>query len=1468
MCRLGILAADGYCRPFDQNASGFSRADTICVVFLQRQRDSKRVYAQLIHTNSNNDGFKKEGSSFPSRIMQQKLMEEFFLETKIDPATVDYIEAHSTGTKLGDPEEVAAIDEVFCRNKNRSKPLQIGSVKSNMGHAEASSGIASIAKILLAFENGKIAPNINVTGQREDIPAFSEGRMRVITEVEDLQGPLISMNSFGLGGANAHALFKRNFKEKSSNSLPCDDLPRLVCWSGRTEDAVKSIFDDLVKRPLDTEFIALLHNSQRLTNSLNVYRGYGIFTQNLEQIKAVCHSSEIALFNIEKRPVVWVYTGMGCQWLEMGRDLMRISVFAETIDKCHDVLASRNVDLKHIITSSDEGIFDNILNSYIAITSIEVALTDVLKSLSLSPDFIIGHSLGELACAYADGCFTLEEATLAAYSRGKASLESENIAGAMAAVGMNYRDVEKIVPDDIDIACHNSVDSTTVSGPLASVKAFVAELSAENIFAREVACSGIPLHSRYIKQMGANLRQKLSEILKQPKKRSEKWLSSSFPESAWSEAASQYSSSEYHTQNLLNPVLFEEVLEKLPKNALTIEIAPHGLLKSILKRSIKEGVHYSLAQRDNKNGCEFLLTELGKLFGNGLDMDIAKLYPPIAFPVSRKTPMIAPLVKWDHSEDYLVPYFDSYNFYERRNVAINISDKTFEFVQGHIIDGKVLFPGTGWLSVVWETFSLMCAVPQMRMKVMFENVKFLRATSLQKNQEIIVTVVIHRGSGRFEIIEGKSAIAQGVIRQVEDVKMSDVTAPDNESAVMMNESDFYKEMRLRGYYHRGLFRAIEAIRDDGLKGRVRWNNNWTTFSDCLIQFQVLMRDTRMLILPTSIRKMIIDPKSHLQALEECGEDNLIDVEACPYLNIIRSGGIEIHGFEGSLVNRRKPASDPVLETHEFVSHFNARLSPLDAAKVIVQLALENNPTKKFTCVEVGANDDDGRAPFAGEISLGIGDLPSITPEIVHLSVNAIEIENVSVQDVDLSTFSYVHLLIKSNCMRDALFIETAKGVLHENGFIVSRESSGELEPSADLEVIARVHVESETIFMLQFATKARVTPQSVIKVTADIVTWLEPLKESIKTGPTLIYSQLEPNSGILGLVNCIRKEPNGDKLRCFFIDDDSAPNFDVENEFYQPQLHLGLSVNILRAGEWGSYRHLRIAKKVDERPRSGHYFVNCLSKGDLSTLKWIYGPLNLNSLQRDHIRISYASLNFRDVMLATGKINSDDVLNRIEQQCIMGFEFSGMTSDGRRVMGLGPTGALATHYKLDDTILWDIPTGWSLQEAATVPLVYYTVYLAFFFTSKIERGKSILIHSGSGGVGSAAIQVALSYGLDVFTTVSSDEKRQYLLKAFPALRADQIGNSRDTSFERMVHVKTKGRGVDFLLNSLSGEQLQASIRCMAKNGTFLEIGKYDIMNKTNIDMGHFAKRINFKAVFFDDMQESSQYYEVREQRMR
>ncbi|KAL7042296.1 hypothetical protein ACKWTF_001098 [Chironomus riparius] len=1460
--RLRILAPDGeFCRPFDENATGFTRADTICCIFLQRQKDSKRVYAQVMYTNSNNDGFKKEGSSFPSRVMQQKLMEDFFKESKIDPGLVDFVEAHSTGTRLGDPEEVASIDEVFCKTVKRKQPLLIGSVKSNMGHAEASSGVASIAKILLALEKHQIAPNINITNMRNDIPAFAEGRIRVVTEVEKLTRPFISMNSFGLGGANAHALFKGNLKEKVNYGIPTDNLKRMVLWSGRTEESLHSIFDDIIKRPLDAEYIALLQNSQIVTNPANIYRGYAIFHHDPQTQKAVCTSRDIQHFNGEKRPIVFVYSGIGSQWAEMGADLLNIPIFAETINYCHDILAPKGIDLKHIITSPDKSLFNNVLHSYVGIISIEIALTNILKALGIKPDYIIGHSVGEIGCAYGDGCWTMQETILAAYARGIASYESKSVNGAMAAVGMNFRDVEKTLPSTIDIACHNGIDSTTISGPVKAVREYIEKLKEKNIFAKEVESSGMALHSRYIKEMGVDLLKRLKEVIKNPKKRSERWISSTYSENEWSvNPESQFCSAEYHTKNLLNPVLFEEVTEIVPKNSLTIEIAPHGLLKSILKRSIKDGVHISLTRRDNKEGCSLLMDSLGKLFQNGIDIDIQKLYPAIQFPVSRGTPMISSIFKWNHSDNYFVGNFDSHNLYEKEKIVINLNDKAFEFVQGHIIDGKVLFPGTGWLYLVWENFGKMMGIKHTNLKVVFEDVKFLRATSLSKNQDVVVTISIHRGSGRFEIYEGRSTIANGFIKAGENVELMKIDVEEKKDAVKLAEPDFYKEMRLRGYYHQGLFRAIKEIRDDGLEGKIKWNDEWVTFMDCLIQFQVVMKDTRMLILPTSVRKMVIDPALHFKIIENSREQEIIfDAKCCPYINVIQAGGVEIHGFEGSLVNRRRPPSDPVLESYKFIPYKNiSKVSKRNVAKICVQIALENSPMKKLSSVEIG----DESSPLSEYIFKGLGDLPLITPEVNYLTSQEVDLENVAVQNQELTSFSNVNLLIKSKCTNDNAFIDLAKSVMHENGLIISKDPMKiTTDINEKLQLIAEIELDDGYLHVMRFKSSQIHVPDSIINVSSKVDDWLEPLKAAIAKGSVLVYSQGNDTSGIIGLINCIRKEPNGEKVRCVFIDDKQAPKFDVQDPFYKPQLELGLAMNVYKNSQWGSYRHLELVENVEAMPRSEHCYANCLIKGDLSTLSWLYGPLNVRK-DREIINIAYASLNFRDVMLATGKITSDDVLDRIQQQCVFGFEFSGTTKAGRKIMGMGPTGAMATHYDANKTLLWDVPNDWNLDEAASVPLVYYTVYLAFFRTIQIEKGKTILIHAGSGGVGLAAIQVALSYGLEVYTTVGSEEKKDYLRTRFPALKPQNIGNSRDTSFEQLICVRTKGKGVDYVLNSLSADKLQASIRCLGMNGTFLEIGKFDIMNKTNIDMGHFAKRVNFKAVFFDDLPVESEELKI------
>lgn len=175
--------------------------------------------------------------------MQRNLLSEFYKECEIPPKSIVFVEAHGTGTKVGDPEEVNAIDSIFC--SERTEPLIIGSVKSNLGHAEAASGMCSIAKVVIANESGIIPPNLHYKKPREGVEGLEEGRIRVITEPESWNGGYVGISSFGFGGANAHILLQSNEKEKNNGGAPKDDLRRLVVASGRIREAVEHFLTDV-----------------------------------------------------------------------------------------------------------------------------------------------------------------------------------------------------------------------------------------------------------------------------------------------------------------------------------------------------------------------------------------------------------------------------------------------------------------------------------------------------------------------------------------------------------------------------------------------------------------------------------------------------------------------------------------------------------------------------------------------------------------------------------------------------------------------------------------------------------------------------------------------------------------------------------------------------------------------------------------------------------------------------------------------------------------------------------------------------------------------------------------------------------------------------------------------------------------------------------------------------------------------
>ncbi|XP_011705437.1 PREDICTED: fatty acid synthase-like, partial [Wasmannia auropunctata] len=297
--------------------------------------------------------------------MQSTLLMEFYNECGISKLCLDYIEAHGTATKAGDPPEINAIYNILC--KNRETPLFLGSVKSNLGHAEPASGLTQIAKIIIAFETGFVPPNINYTSPRNDIDALKNGAVCVVEKPLALKNGYIGINSFGFGGSNAHMLLKWNLKQKINNGAPNDDLPRLVMLSGRSEESVKLFLNDIANRPTDVEYIRLLHDIYADNIDGHSWRGYIILnTLQQESIKEIQNCKNV------KRSVCFVFSALGSQWSRMGRNLLKFQVFANTIRVCDATLKSYGMNVTDILTNTAEKeVYENALHAFVGIVAIQ-----------------------------------------------------------------------------------------------------------------------------------------------------------------------------------------------------------------------------------------------------------------------------------------------------------------------------------------------------------------------------------------------------------------------------------------------------------------------------------------------------------------------------------------------------------------------------------------------------------------------------------------------------------------------------------------------------------------------------------------------------------------------------------------------------------------------------------------------------------------------------------------------------------------------------------------------------------------------------------------------------------------------------------------------------------------------------------------------------------------------------------------
>src|SRR3954463_4144586 len=537
--QAGMLSPDGRCAAFDTTASGFVRGEGAGMVLLKRLSqaiaDGDPIQGVIVGTALNQDGH-TNGISLPSAEAQARLVQDACKDAGVSPSQIGFVEAHGTGTAVGDPIEAHALAEALCQD--RSTPLPIGSVKTNVGHLETAAGVAGLVKALLVLQHREIPASLHFTSPSPHID-FDKLKLRIPTAIEpfpETDGErLAGVNSFGFGGANAHVILAEPPQPSHADHTEVWlDRGWPVMLSARSEDALRgyamklaSWLTDRVNLNGDSPMLPDLtytlghrrnHHPYRLTL---VARSIPELIQELDAF-AIKEDSVKVRTSFTPRPesaprVAFVMSGQGPQWWAMGRELMQHEpVFHDVIERCDAALkgvATFSL-LEELGRSEETSQLHRTEIAQPAIFAMQVGLGELWKSWGVHPSAVLGHSVSEIAAACVAGLFSLEQGARITALRARFMEGCARGEGRMLAVGLGEEEAQSLIEKHdrtVSIAAFNGPRSLTLAGPTRSIEAMFAELETQGVFARLVRVDH-PFHHAMMQPAADALENALTDL--------------------------------------------------------------------------------------------------------------------------------------------------------------------------------------------------------------------------------------------------------------------------------------------------------------------------------------------------------------------------------------------------------------------------------------------------------------------------------------------------------------------------------------------------------------------------------------------------------------------------------------------------------------------------------------------------------------------------------------------------------------------------------------------------------------------------------------------------------------------------------------------------------------------------------------------------------------------------------------------
>ncbi|PGH21386.1 hypothetical protein AJ80_03303 [Polytolypa hystricis UAMH7299] len=716
--KMKMLSPTGRSRMWDEDADGYARGEGVAAIVLKRLSDAiadgDHIECLIRETGANQDGF-SNGLTVPSSEAQAALIRKTYARAGLDLENPhdrpQFFEAHGTGTKAGDPKEAAAIHECFGQREEGDDPLYVGSVKTVIGHTEGAAGLAGLLKASGIIQKGIIPPNLLFNRLNPAIEPFYKG-LHVPTSL----GPWpklpegvprrVSVNSFGFGGSNAHAILEEYREtpakaavlnsEHEAHRAPFTPFVFSAVSEGSLADQLRA-YSDHLKTHNDINASDLAWTLQSRRSQLPIKKAFSALTieqltskidSKLEEVKKN-PGTTIGIRSNSKTstpPLLGVFTGQGAQWAAMGAELIRSSAFVrQRIQDLEESLTTlppadrpqwRLQD--EMLAGADTSRISEAELSQPLCTAIQIVLVDLLKTAGITFTAVVGHSSGEIAAAYAAGFFSAHDAVRIAYYRGLyarlAGSSSSGQKGAMLAVGTSWEDAEDLInlrafKGRMAIAAHNSSASVTLSGDADAIVQAKKVFDEEKKFARLLKVD-TAYHSHHMLPCGDPYINSLRECgIKVNRERSTtcSWFSSVTPSDKGVEPTEQFQDI-YWRDNMTNAVLFADAVKNAvasnPQLTLALEVGPHPALKGPAMQNISEvrpaALPYSGVLSRGKNDIEsfsdglgFVWTHLGAQGVDFQTLENAVSSPSSSESASRPKLVVGlPSYQWNHGRSH------------------------------------------------------------------------------------------------------------------------------------------------------------------------------------------------------------------------------------------------------------------------------------------------------------------------------------------------------------------------------------------------------------------------------------------------------------------------------------------------------------------------------------------------------------------------------------------------------------------------------------------------------------------------------------------------------------------------------------------------------------------------------------------------------------------------------------------------